>query len=83
MQSPEDIMLSYSTQLSEHLILARQTAVSGSNEQLLPSAAQAQEAQRLDEVRQAVNSRTEKLAKFMGDSDSSLVVGPVRQALIR
>lgn len=85
MQSPEDIIMisSILDPTLGALILARQTAVSGSNEQLLPSAAQAQEAQRLDEVRQALKARAEKLTKFTGDSDSSLVVGPVRQALIR
>lgn len=65
--------------------LARQSASGGAPEQAQLTEEQKAEAQRLDDVRGAINSRSKKIADFVGNSVSktAVVLGPVKQALIR
>ena len=85
-QAPEDVMwFSMMDPTLGGLGLARQSAASGVPEQALLSEEEKLEAQRLDDVRNAVNTTSQKVANLQaGPADQSMVVvGPVRQALIR
>lgn len=85
-QAPEDILMySMLDPTLGVLGLARQGVAAGSGEQQQLTEAQAQNEQRLDDVRSALNTHGKKLSGFVGNSvsKSAVVVGPVRQALIR
>jgi murein DD-endopeptidase MepM/ murein hydrolase activator NlpD len=83
LQAPEDILMhSLLDPTLGALALARRSAASGSMEQVLPSAAETREEQRLDEVRQIVRARADKLMNFMRDSETALVMGPDTSGLI-
>lgn len=85
-QSPQDVMwFSMMDPTLGGLGLARQSAAAGAPEQAQLSEAEKSEVQRLDEVRQAVDARSEKVNHFISNSmsRSAVVLGPVKQALIR
>ncbi len=84
--APEDVMwFSMMDPTLGVLGLARQSATGGAVEQAQLTEEQKAEAQRLDDVRGAINSRSKKMTDFIGNSvsKSAVVLGPVKQALIR
>lgn len=85
MQDPADLMwFSMMDPTLGVLGLARQGAASGSTQPPEPSEAEKAEAERLDEVRMAVDARTESVANLVADSQAktAVVLGPLRQALV-
>lgn len=84
--APEDVMwFSMLDPTLGVLGLARQSALGGAGEQVQLTEEQKTEAQRLDDVRGAINSRSKKMTDFVDNSvsKSAVVVGPVTQALVR
>lgn len=86
-QAPEDVMwFSMLDPTLGVLGLARQSASAGSVEQEQLTEEQKQEIQRIDDVRNAVNAKEEKISSFISGTSSrseAVVLGPVKQALIR
>ncbi len=83
---PEDVMwFSMMDPTLGGLGLARQSALSGVPRAEQLTEAEKVEAQRLDDVRQAVNTTSQKVSNLLErpSSRSMVVVGPVKQALIR
>lgn len=87
MEGPQDVVwLSVFDPTLGVLGLARHTASAGSIEQAQLTETEALEAQRLEDVRQAVNARNERLADFLENSLGNTAVAaadPEPQALIR
>jgi murein DD-endopeptidase MepM/ murein hydrolase activator NlpD len=86
MQAPEDLMwFSMLDPTLGALGLARRSASTGVPQQETLTEAQKADEQRLDDVRQAVDARTQKINDFLakGVAKSAVVLGPVKQALIR
>lgn len=84
--SPEDVMwFSMMDPTLGVLGLARQSAAGGSTQQVQLTEAQKAEEQRLADVRGAIDAREKKVSDFVGNSVSktAVVLGPVKQALIR
>ncbi len=85
-QAPEDVLwFSMMDPTLGVLGLARQSAAAGAVEQEQLTDEQKAEEQRLDDVRNAISSRNKKMSDFVGNSisKSAVVLGPVKQALIR
>ena len=85
-QAPEDVMwFSMLDPTLGVLGLARQSAALGSYQPEQLSEKQKADVQRRDDVRGAMNARSEKITNFVRNPGSrgTLVVGPVKQALIR
>ena len=84
--APEDVMwFSMMDPTLGVLGLARQSASGGSVQQVQLTEEQKSEEQRLADVRNAINSRSKKVSDFVGNSvsKSAVVLGPVKQALVR
>lgn len=84
--APEDVMwFSMMDPTLGVLGLARQSAAGGSVQQVQLTEEQKSEEQRLADVRNAINSRSKKVSDFVGNSvsKSAVVLGPVKQALVR
>lgn len=86
MQGPEDLIwFAMMDPTLGTLGLARQSASTGGLQQETLTENQKVEEQRLDDVRNAVNLRSQKITDFLARevSKSAVVLGPVKQALIR
>ena len=84
--APEDVMwFSMMDPTLGVLGLARQSASGGAVQQVQLTEQQKSEEQRLADVRNAINSRSKKVSDFVGNSvsKSAVVLGPVKQALVR
>lgn len=86
MQGPEDLIwFAMMDPTLGTLGLARQSASTGVPQQETLTETQKVEEQRLENVRNAVNLRSQKITDFLAKevSKSAVVLGPVKQALIR
>lgn len=86
MRGPEDLMwFSMMDPTLGLLGLARKGAATGVPQAEQLSEAEAQDQQRREDVREAINSRPERIGQLIAEATgrSTVVVGPVSQALIR